>query len=247
MKVNTIWHLSHPMPKNPKVEQRMHWHLEHVQHCACRGIPAKLLLEMKLRHIEIPQLTAETQDRHALDFGLLHSPDPKTKYGFAKELTTTAAKHPQTIYPHLPALLPLLDGDNQILKWTVIDIIGRLAAVDAEGIVRHQVPQLLRFLQLGELIGCNHAIFALGLIAQAMPDARESILRELLRVADVQFESEECQAIAIGKVVDVLQKFESEVLQSPQAQQFVLMACASKRNATAKRAMKLQKRLVNSK
>jgi hypothetical protein len=35
------------MPKNPSVEERIGWHLEHKKNCACRPIPKKLLAEMK--------------------------------------------------------------------------------------------------------------------------------------------------------------------------------------------------------
>jgi hypothetical protein len=34
------WHKTHPMPKNPTVQQRIEWHLAHARHCACRPIPA---------------------------------------------------------------------------------------------------------------------------------------------------------------------------------------------------------------
>jgi hypothetical protein len=54
MKLNATWHLAHPMPKNPSLAQRIAWHLEHVQHCACRPIPAKLLEEMERQQIQVP-------------------------------------------------------------------------------------------------------------------------------------------------------------------------------------------------
>jgi hypothetical protein len=55
MKFNTKWHLNHPMPKNPTLEQRIAWHTAHIRHCQCRGIPDKLLAEMKRRGIVIPK------------------------------------------------------------------------------------------------------------------------------------------------------------------------------------------------
>jgi len=50
MKLNKEWHEKNRMPKNPTLEQRMKWHLEHSNHCACRPIPGKLLVEIKKRH-----------------------------------------------------------------------------------------------------------------------------------------------------------------------------------------------------
>ena len=37
--MNEKWHAAHPMPKNPTVEERVGWHLEHAKECACRPIP----------------------------------------------------------------------------------------------------------------------------------------------------------------------------------------------------------------
>lgn len=52
--MNKEWHLDHPMPHKPTLEQRIAWHLEHHKNCKCREIPEKLLEEMKKRKIEIP-------------------------------------------------------------------------------------------------------------------------------------------------------------------------------------------------
>jgi hypothetical protein len=55
MKLNKVWHLAHPMPKHPTIEQRIEWHIEHLKHCSCRtDLPAGLVEEMKKRKIKIP-------------------------------------------------------------------------------------------------------------------------------------------------------------------------------------------------
>ena len=52
MKINKEWHLAHKMPKNPSLEQRIHWHLEHLNNCQCRtDIPESLKAEIKKREI----------------------------------------------------------------------------------------------------------------------------------------------------------------------------------------------------
>jgi hypothetical protein len=50
MKLNKEWHLAHLMPKNPTIEQRLEWHIEHARHCSCRDIPEKLKAEIKRRN-----------------------------------------------------------------------------------------------------------------------------------------------------------------------------------------------------
>jgi len=52
MKINKEWHLSHPMPKHASTEERIEWHIAHLKNCNCRGIPGKLLQEMKKRKIK---------------------------------------------------------------------------------------------------------------------------------------------------------------------------------------------------
>ncbi|CAM4259325.1 hypothetical protein FLTE109939_01945 [Flavobacterium terrigena] len=43
MKLNREWHKSHKMPKNPTLEQRIDWHIEHSKNCNCRKIPTNLI------------------------------------------------------------------------------------------------------------------------------------------------------------------------------------------------------------
>jgi len=52
MKINKEWHEKHRMPKNPTIEQRIKWHLEHQKNCSCRPITGKLAEEMRKRGIK---------------------------------------------------------------------------------------------------------------------------------------------------------------------------------------------------
>ena len=49
MPINAEWHRAHLMPPNAKFEARAAWHLDHVKHCGCRAIPAKLAEQMRDR------------------------------------------------------------------------------------------------------------------------------------------------------------------------------------------------------
>jgi hypothetical protein len=233
------------MPKSPTTEQRIAWHLEHTANCGCREIPSKLLQEMQLRQITIPS-SPQNQQQKELDFKLLYDRNPKVKYGFAKELTVLATQSPQVLYPHLDELIPLLDGENQIMKWTAIDIIGHLVVAEKSGKVENVLPRLFDFLEGGQLITCNHAVFALGRIAMHIPRLRPLILNALLLVDQVQFESEECHEIAVGKVIEVLKDFIPDMIQSPEALAFVQKTCRSKRPATAKKAESLRKKVAEA-
>jgi hypothetical protein len=47
MKLNKEWHLQHPMPKNPTLDERIAWHIAHAKHCMCREMPDKIKEEIK--------------------------------------------------------------------------------------------------------------------------------------------------------------------------------------------------------
>jgi hypothetical protein len=54
MSINKEWHLAHPMPPHATIEQRIHWHIEHLKNCGCRrDFPLKLKREMKKRNIRL--------------------------------------------------------------------------------------------------------------------------------------------------------------------------------------------------
>ncbi len=67
----------------------------------------------------------------------------------------------------------LSTSDNNVLKWTVIDIIGYLSASGAENKTINKIHELIELLYQGVLITCNHAIFALGLIAKNKPEHKK--------------------------------------------------------------------------
>ena len=54
-KTNAAWHRANPMPKNPTLDQRIAWHVEHARNCGCRKITGKLKEEFERRGIAIPE------------------------------------------------------------------------------------------------------------------------------------------------------------------------------------------------
>jgi hypothetical protein len=53
-RLNAEWHKKNKMPKNPTLQQRIDWHIEHQKNCACRpGLPEKLKAELKKQKIKI--------------------------------------------------------------------------------------------------------------------------------------------------------------------------------------------------
>lgn len=178
-----------------------------------------------------------------LDLEKLNAKDPKVKYGFVKELLRIAQEHPGALYANFDRWVEMMQHTNNIFKWTAIDVIGYLSAVDTENKTAAQIDALVVHLHGGKLIATNHAIFALGLIAQHKPHHRERILRELTKVAHDDFDSDECREIAIGKVILTLGGFMDAVLNNPEFIDFVVQAKHSGRNATRKKAELFMKKI----
>jgi len=49
MQINKNWHLANKMLKNPTLDQRIKWHLEHAKNCFCREMPEKIKEGIKRR------------------------------------------------------------------------------------------------------------------------------------------------------------------------------------------------------
>ena len=173
----------------------------------------------------------------------LSSRDPRIKYGFAKELLKIGAHNPELLYNNLDYWIKMTGSDNNILKWTAIDIIGYLSAADKDNKTDKLVNNLLLFLHEGHLITCNHAIFALSLFAKNKPELRHSIINELISISKDQFDTEECKNIAIGKVLEALKNFLDDTRNHKEAVAFVEQAKNNTRNATRKKAETLFKRI----
>jgi hypothetical protein len=42
-RLNKEWHAKNRMPKNPTLDERVQWHLEHSKKCGCRPVPESVL------------------------------------------------------------------------------------------------------------------------------------------------------------------------------------------------------------
>jgi hypothetical protein len=180
-----------------------------------------------------------------LDLDKLNSKDPKVKYGFAKQLLKLGKDTPSLLYDYFDYWVEMMKSDNNILKWTAIDLIGYLSAVDRENKAEQKIKSLLGMLHGGHLITSNHAIFALGLIAKNKPEHRTKIIKELVAVSQDKFDTDECKNIAIGKVVVALNEFLEDINDNKEVLTFIKQAQHSTRNATKKKADALMKKLIN--
>jgi len=136
-----------------------------------------------------------------INFNDLSSGDPKVKFSTAKRIIDYAHNFPEDLYADLPAIVPLLDSSNKVLKWTAIIALGGLTKVDLANHLDQYLPKLYQMLDQGEMITANNTIIALGQFAVVKPQYRDEILGELLKVEQYQYGTDECRNIVIGKVL----------------------------------------------
>ena len=179
-----------------------------------------------------------------INFGDLLSEDPKVKYGCTKNLLAIAKDSPDELYPHIDYFVKLLDNENQILKWTAIDIIGHLSKVDKEKRVDQLMDKLFGLLNAGKLITANHAIAALANVALAKPEYKRKITDGLLKIEHYTYDTDECRDIALGKVIMAINSYFNQLKDKKAVIEFVERQTRNKRNATKKKAEQFLKNLT---
>ena len=92
------------------------------------------------------------------DFNKLFASNPKVKYAMAKEYKKIAQENPAELYPLLDKFVFLLDSENNVIKWTSINIIGLLAKVDSDNKIDPILNKLCKQLNCGKMITVNHII-----------------------------------------------------------------------------------------
>ena len=180
------------------------------------------------------------------DLNKLNSQNPQINYGFAKELLKIGSENPEQLYEHFDYWAKLIKSNNNILKWTAIDIVGYLSAVDKDNRIDPLIPDLINYLHGGVLITCNHSIFALGLISQNKPNFKEKTINELISISQDNFKTNECKNIAIGKVLEVIKPFAAEIKNNISVITFIENATKSERNSTKKKAEQLLKKIIDN-
>lgn len=170
------------------------------------------------------------------------SQNPKIKYGSLKDLMAAARIRPEAVYPHFDRFVELLKSQNNILKWSAIDVIGLLSKVDKENKVDAMVGKLTTLVKEGRLITANHAISALSAIASAKPKFKKKVARVLLKAEQYKYETTECKNIVLGKVIEAIRPIAAEVRSKDRIVSFVKRQTRNVRSSTRKKARQFLKR-----
>jgi L-fucose mutarotase/ribose pyranase (RbsD/FucU family) len=131
----------------------------------------------------------------------------KIKYGSAKALLIISEHKPEFILPYFNDFSSLLSANNNILKWTAIEIICNLSFADTDGkIDKALLNDFFQMITGDSLIAAAHVAGNLWKIAVNDKHPADNIAFEMLKCEDANI-SEECKAILAGHVMDSFAKF----------------------------------------
>jgi len=167
----------------------------------------------------------------------------KIKYASTKKAIAISKEDPGELYPDFDFFVELLNSENQIIKWTAIQVIGNLSKVDEKKKVEKLLPKLISFLNCGKMITANNTILALSEIALNKPEYQEMIFKELIKVEHYNYDTPECRNVALGKIVSALSKFKEEIKDHKDILEFLERQTNNTRVPVKKRAIKLLENL----
>jgi len=165
----------------------------------------------------------------------------RIKNAAAKTLQILSARKPNLLYPKFDFFLQLINGDDTILKWIALDVIGNVSAVDTKNRINKKILQKLFDLLSDEsMITASHSIAALGNIAVHKPRHRMEITAHLLRVEKIK-RNPECCNILIGHTILALTEYIDQCPDKKPVLAFARRALKNSRFATRKKTEKFLK------
>jgi uncharacterized protein YdhG (YjbR/CyaY superfamily) len=181
--VNAAWHEKNRMPRNASLEQRVQWHLQHADACACRMFPGSVVRELEARGIAIPEPPVSVPPKRAA------RPRPskaraETREAAVRRKTGTSSSREGATgrgggssgrrAASIDAFLASLGAEQRAALGRLRATI-RAAAPDAEECISYGVPA---FRLEGKLLvafgaGAKHCSFYPGSVLAALTDELE--------------------------------------------------------------------------
>jgi hypothetical protein len=160
------------------------------------------------------------------------------KYGSAKTLRLISEHEPELLYPWFDDFWRMFHGDNTILRWNSIRILGNLAAADRKGKLESVLDRFLAPICGPELIGAANVMAAAARIAAAKPHLADRIAEGILMVGSARYATAECRNVAAGHAIRALEQIFTLLENRPAVMEFVRGQKNNSRPATRTKAEK---------
>jgi len=169
------------------------------------------------------------------------SGNKRVKNASAKCLREISRIQPEKLYPSFNFFFKLIGGEDTILKWNAIEVLGNLTEVDNDNKFNGKIlNKYISLLSDDSMVTAANTISALGKVALNKPGLRKKITEELVNVNSLPH-SAECRNILAGKVLDTFGNYIDDKKYKKEIIQFAEKNLKNRRNATRIKAGKLLK------
>lgn len=168
----------------------------------------------------------------------LNETEIRIKYGCNNTLLLLSEKKPEIIYPYFDVFKDFLKSGNKIMKWTAILIIANLTRCDNKKKFDEIFNLYFSEIKGPVMITAANIIKGSGIIARAKPYLTEKITKELLKVKNAKYQTDECLNIVVGHTISSFDKFFSQIKDQDKVLDFVRININNSRHPTRNKAEK---------
>ena len=160
------------------------------------------------------------------------------KYGCNNTLLILSEKKPEIIYPYFDVFKENLKSENKFIKWSVILIIANLTRCDNNKKFDEIFNSYFSEITGPVMITAANIIKGAAVIARAKPYLTEKITKELLKVKNAKYQTDECLNIVIGHTISSFDKFFGQIKDQDEVLYFVRISIYNRRKPTRNKAEK---------
>ena len=168
----------------------------------------------------------------------LNETDARIKYGCNNTLLILSEKKPEIIYPYFDVFKDYLKSENKFIKWSAILIIANLTRCDDKKMFDEIFNSYFSEIKGPVMITAANIIKGAALIAKAKPYLTEKITKELLKVKNAKYQTDECLNIVIGHTISSFDKFFGQIKDQDEVLYFVRISINNRRKPTRNKAEK---------
>ncbi len=171
----------------------------------------------------------------------LDSEKPSIRYGCARVLRLISETNPELLVPCRDLFVRHLEGENNILRWNAIYIVGNLVVTDGEGWFESLFDRFFAPICGSQLIAAGNTICSAGAVALAKPALSDRIAAELMKTENARYATPECRNVALGQAIASFDRFYDLISDKKSVIDFVRRHLLNTRPATARKAARFLK------
>ena len=174
----------------------------------------------------------------------LNAEKANVKYGCLKVLRLISEQQPAMLYPHFNFFVNLLDSEVTFFKCGTILIIANLTSVDLNDKFEKIIDKYFAPITGHVMIPAANIIASAAKIALAKPELTDRITREILKVEQAVYQTDECRNVAIGHAIKSFHQFFDRVKEQEPVIEFIKRQLDNSRCGTGKSAEKFFRKYV---